>query len=133
MKATFDRGDVRPRSQTERELERVLVRLGAAVDKKHAGEIQLREAHEPLGGARPDLHRHGVRLEVAGLSLLGERLRPAGMPVAESGHGVPAVQIEHPLPLAVQQPHSLGRDDLERELREHGREEVMGEGPRPHA
>ena len=88
MEAALDRGDVRAAGHAERQLQRVLVRLGAAVDEEHAREGSCENCTSCLGRAHADLHGHGVRLEVARLRLLRERTRPARMPVAERGDRV---------------------------------------------
>ena len=125
VEAAFDGADLRPAGHLERQLQRVLVRLGAAVDEEHAGDGQPGKAHQPFGRARANLHRHGVGLEVAGLRLLGQRAREAGMSVAESGHGMTAIQIEHTLATAVGEPDALAGHHFDRVLRKYRRKKIV--------
>ena len=63
----------------QRELERVLVRLGARVDEEHGVQPKAREAREARRGARAHLERHGVALEDQRVRLLLERREQARM------------------------------------------------------
>ena len=63
-----------PARMPEGEAQRVLVRLGAAVDQEGAGEPGRPEAHQPLGRPGADGERHRVALEE---QLLGLRASAA--------------------------------------------------------
>ena len=71
-------------------------------------------------------HGHRVALEVALLRLDRQRRGEARVRVAQGGHGVAAVEIEHALAAAVGQPHAVRGNHLKRVLREHRREVVGG-------
>ncbi len=130
VKTAFNSGDVRAARHAERELHRVLVGFGAAVDEEHTREVELGKADQPLGRAHANLHRNRVRLEITQLSLLGEGGGPTRVPVPERGHGVPSIQVEHALADAVLEPHPFGRDDLEGILCEHLRQKIVWRGGR---
>jgi hypothetical protein len=52
------------------------------------------------------------------------------MPVSERGDGVTAIQVEYALADAVLEPNPFGRNNLERILREHRRQKIVGRGRR---
>src|SRR5262249_43371273 len=81
-----------------------------------AGDWQAREAHQAFGRTSADLHGDGVRLEVAGLRLFGERAREAGMPIAKSGDCMAAIEIEHALAATVGEPDTLSGHHFKRIL-----------------
>ena len=130
VKTAFDGGDMRAARHAERELHRVLVGFGAAVDEEHTREVELGKADQPLRRAHANLHRNRVRLEIAGFRLLGEGSGPTRMRVPERGDGVPSIQVEHALADAVLEPHPFGRNDLEGILCEHRRQKIMWRGGR---
>src|SRR6202030_4469570 len=113
-----------------RYFERVLVRLGAAVDEEHAGEGQLREAHQAARGSRAHPHRDRVALELTGFGLACERRGPGRMRIPEGRDGMSAVQIEHPLAAGVGEPYALCRCDLQRVLRKYRGEKIVCPGCR---
>src|SRR5215471_18357596 len=65
VEAALDGGHVPARGGAQRDLERVLIRLGATVDEEHPRIRQPRETYEALGRTRPYRHGDGVRLELA--------------------------------------------------------------------
>ncbi len=109
---------MRAGGHTERELERILIRLGTAVHEEHTREVELRELHELLGGARADLHVDCVCLEVTGQGLLCDRLGPGGVPVTEPRDRVASIHVEDAFAPAVPEPDAFARDDLDRILGE---------------
>ena len=68
----------------ERELQRVLVGLGAAVDAEHGVESEARELDQARGGALADRHRQRVGLERHLPRLALERGHPSRMAVAQA-------------------------------------------------
>ena len=79
-----------------------------------------------LRGARADFHGHGIGLEIHLRGLVGQRLRPALVAVAQRGHGVAAVQIQHLAAIARVQPDAVGADHFDGILRVDRREAVGG-------
>ena len=117
MKASLDGDDLAPARDAQRELECVLVRLGARVAEEDRVERQRRETHQPRGGSRAHVERHGVALEGKRMRLLGERREPARVAVAQRRDRVTPVEIEHASAVARHEVHARGTDDVERKLR----------------
>jgi hypothetical protein len=130
MKTAFDGRDVRPARHAQRYLERVLVRLGAAVDEEHTGEGQPREAYQAPRGSRAHPHRDRVALELTDFGLACQRRRPGRMRIPQACDRVSAVQIEHPLPKAVGEPYALRRCDFQRVLPKYRGEKIACPGGR---
>ncbi len=106
----------------EGEAERVLVRLGAAVDQEGAGEPGRPEAHQPLGGPGADGERHRVALEEQLLRLGAERRHQPRMPVAEQRHGVAAVEVDQRAAVARMDDRPLAPDGLDGGVRVDGQQ-----------
>ena len=119
VEGVLDRDDLGAPGSRERELQRVLVRLGAAVHEEHALEAARRERGEPLGGLVADPHPNGVALkgEHAGLARdgLGDRV----VTVAERRDRVAAVEIEHLPAVGVLEEDASAAHRLERQQRVH--------------
>ena len=107
MPPVLDRDHTCTAGHLERHAQRVLVGLGAGVHEEDAVEVTAGETGELGGCTRTHIHRHGVALEVAGGRLRAHRLGPTRVTVAERCHGVAAVQVEHPTPVARVQEHAF--------------------------
>src|SRR6188474_3130301 len=95
MKGAFNRDDALPPGGTEREQQRVLVRLGAAVDEEDSREAGRRERGEARGGEVADCERQRVALEHERRGLRLERGKETRMRVPEQRHSVAAPEVEH--------------------------------------
>ena len=98
------------------EAQRVLVRLGAAVDEEHLPEAGRGERQQVTRRLLPDRHRQHVALEHQRRGLVAQRREQVGMRVAEHRHGVPAPQVQHPAPSGVPEPHPLAAHRREGQL-----------------
>ena len=95
MEAVLHRDDLAAARDLECEPQRVLVRLGAAVDEEHAPKARRAERRELLGGLVAHLERQRVRLEHEVAARARDRLAQVAMAVAERRDGVAAVEIEN--------------------------------------
>src|SRR5690606_4467550 len=114
-----DGDDLRAARDRQRDAQRVLVRLGAAVHEEHPLEPFGRETRELLGRLVAHGERQDVALEMQRRRLATDRLGEARMAVAERGDGMPAVEIEHPAAVRVLEPCAFAPDGRVGQGREH--------------
>ncbi len=125
MPALFQRDRFAAAGDLERELERIFVGLGAAVDPEHGVESQAREFRQPRGGALADRHGQCIGLKRHLPRLALERRQPARVAVAQSRDRMAAVEIQNLAAVARVQPHALAVRHLDRVLREHLRQMAL--------
>ncbi len=100
----------------EGEQQRVLVRLGAAVDEEDPRQAGRREGDEPRRRLVADRHRQRIALEEQRRALLVQRREQARVAVPEQRHRVAAPEVEHAAPARVLQPHPLPAHGREGQL-----------------
>jgi hypothetical protein len=116
IKGAFDRDDAPAAGGAEGEQQRVLVRLGAAVDEEGPRQPRRREGGEARRGEVADGERQRVALEHERRSLLVQSREQPRMRVPEQRHRVTAPQVEHATAAGVPQPHALAAHGREGHL-----------------
>ena len=117
--ALFQRDGLGAAGHLERQLQRVFVGLGAAVDPEHGLEAETRELRQPRRGALANRHGQRIGLERHLARLALERGQPARMAVAQAGDRMAAVEIQDLAAVARMQPDAFAVHHLDRILREH--------------
>ncbi len=113
VKGALDGNDFPAPGLAQGEAQRVLVRLGAAVDEEGLLEPIRGEADQRLGGPSADEIGHGVRLELQLPGLVRKRCQQPGVAVAQERHGVTTVEIEDPPPVRSLEPDAFAAHRLD--------------------
>src|SRR5690606_34291728 len=95
VKSALDRDHFRAACHLAGELERIFVRFRAGVHEENRVEPEAAEFRELRGGASPHVEGNGIALKAKRPCLRSERFDPARMTVAERGHSMSAIEVEH--------------------------------------
>ena len=116
VEGAFDGDDLGPAGFAKGEAQRVLVRLGTAVDEEGLLEAFGGEADQRLSGPSADEIRHRVRLELELAGLVSQRREQPRVTVAEERHGVSAVEVENPPAVPGLEPDAFATHRLDGEV-----------------
>ena len=117
VEAVLHRDDFRASRNLQREPQRILVGLGAAVDEEDASQARRAERCELFRSFVADLERQCVGLEHELAARACERLAQVAVAVAERGDGMTAIQIEDAAPGRVLEIHTGAAHGRERQHR----------------
>ena len=122
MEPLFECDRIAAAGYFERQLERILIGFGAAVEPENSIQSQAHELRQPGGGALAyaQVQRIGLKRHLPRLAL--ERGQPARVTVTQPGDRMAAVEIQNLAAVARVQPHAIAMRHLDRVLRKHLRQ-----------